>query len=223
MATPVQLDKRYTRDVEDLGKMNIRVVIVPKKDNDPTTMASSDPDDFLLSLGKSPIDSYLERSDGRGKMCVLFQVNGHRQDALDHTFIAKDLGFRYLRNRMLILVELDALTPTAFSKLLKGDRVGFYHGEVFNAIRKRLIATLQDDPDIKLLESEAEEQVADLESGTEAILKKLDQLIEEQHRTDELTDANVPPGTPLVPRLGQERLQDVVLEHGGRPAGGPSL
>jgi hypothetical protein len=124
---------------------------------------------------------------------------------------------------MLILVELDGLTPTAFSRLLKGDRVGFYRGEVFNAIRKRLIATLQDDPDIKLLESEAEEQVADLESGTDAIYKKLDELIDEQHRTDDVTDTPMPPGTPLVPRFGQERMQDVVLEHGGRPAEGPSL
>jgi hypothetical protein len=222
VSTTIQLDKRYTRDVDTLGTMNIRVVVVPKK-ADAQPVAQGDPDDFLLSVGKSPIDNYLERGDGRGKMCVLFQVNGHRQDFLDQSFIAKDLGFRYLRNRMLVMVELDGLTPEAFDNLLKGDRVGFFRGEVFKAICKRLVATLCEDPEIKKLEDEAEEQVAELQAGNEAILKKLDQLIEEHHRTEDVAQVPLPPGTPTVQRFGADRVQTVVVEHGGTPTAGPSL
>lgn len=226
MSTTIQLDKRLTRDLDDLGTIDIRVVVVPKKAEGNEVEIPDEDDDFALAIGKgkSPIDSYLERADGRGKMCVLFQLNGHRQDALDQVFIAKDLGFRYLRNRMLILVELDGLHQRALNKMLKGDRVGLFRGDVFLAIRKRIIDTLEEDPDLKRLQTEAEEQVAELDSGSEAIRKKLDQLIEEHHKTDDPTNAPLPPGGQAALRFGAPKTQMVVVEHaGGPPVLGPLL
>jgi len=220
MSTIIQLDKRLTRDLADLGTIDIRVVVVPKKAEVSEVEIPDEDDDFALAIGKgkSPIDSYLERADGRGKMCVLFQLNGHRQDALDQVFIAKDLGFRYLRNRMLILVELDGLHQRALNKMLKGDRVGLFRGDVFLAIRKRIVETLEEDPDLKRLQTDAEEQVAELDSGSEAIRKKLDQLIEEHHKTEDVTNAPLPPGGQAALRFGAPKTQTVVVENGGGPS-----
>jgi hypothetical protein len=220
MNTPTALDKRYSSDVQQLGKINIRVIVLPRKDdngNDAMPLTPEE-DDFALAVGsgKTPIDSYLERSDGRGKMCVLFTLNGQRHDALDASFIAKDLEFRYLRTRTLILVELDELTQRAHAKMLKGDRVGLYRGEGFNAIRKRLIDTLKGDPDLNRLEMEAEEQVAELSTGSEAIRKKLDQLIEAQFKNEGQPPIDVlPAGTPPSLAFGNSKSQTVVIGIGG--------
>ncbi len=136
-------------------------------------------EDFLLDKAATPLGSYLEHS--RGKRCVVFLVNGQRQELSDNSFIVQDLGFKYLRNRMMIVVDVDGLTPEAIGKIMQGSRQGFYRGDIWNAMMKRIAATLKEDPDLLRLEEEAEEQVSELKAGDEKVKQTLDQLIDSHH------------------------------------------
>ncbi len=137
-------------------------------------------EEFLLDQqGATPVSSYLESS--RGKRCVVYLVNGQRQEFDDNGFIVQDLGFRYLRARMMIMVDVDGLAPEAIGRLMQGSRQGFYRGAVREAITKRIVATLKDDPDLVRLEEEAEEAVSELSAGDEKVKQTLDQLIDSHH------------------------------------------
>lgn len=172
------------------GSISIRVVVLPKrkkKESGRTGVRDdqSDPldlgeNELLPETGPTPMSSYLETSKG-GRQCVVFLVNGQRQDSLDNSFIIQDLGFKYLRNHMMIIVDVDGLAPEALGRLMQGSRQGFSRGDVFEAITKRVIATLKGDPDLDRLEQEAEEEVSELKAGDEKVKHMLDQLIDSHH------------------------------------------
>jgi hypothetical protein len=174
--------------IAELGSIGIRVVVLPPKDKkgsgdgkatEAVAPADLDPDEYLADVGATPLSSYLESS--KGKRCCVFLVNGQRQESLDNSFIVQELGFKYLRNRMMVAVDVDGLAPEAIGRLMQGSRQGFYRGDIWNAIIRRIIATLKDDPDLLRLEEEAEQQVADLKAGDEKVREALDQLIEAHH------------------------------------------
>jgi hypothetical protein len=183
IAQPLSSDVR----VADLGTISIRVIVLPPKQKKGTASEQDTPlpldleegEDFLLGNSATPLGSYLEHS--RGKRCVVFLVNGQRQDSLDNSFIVQDLGFKYLRNRMMIAVDVDGLTPEAIGGMMQGSRQGFYRGDTWNAMMKRIIATLKEDPDLLRMEEEAEEQVSELKAGDEKVKQTLDQLIDSHH------------------------------------------
>lgn len=186
------LDGKLFGDVPagEFGSISIRVVVLPrmkKKDSGSTGTRNEQPDpldleenEFLPEAGPNSMSSYLETGKG-GRQCVVFLVNGQRQDALDNSFIIQDLGFKYLRKRMMVIVDVDGLAPEALGRLMQGPRQGFFRGDVFNAITKRVIATLKGDPDLDRLEQEAEEQVSALKAGDEEVKHTLDQLIDSHH------------------------------------------
>jgi hypothetical protein len=188
MATAVvELDKTWSSEARDsLGTIEIRVVVLKNKPSDESSPkaqqvpADLDDEEPIFDFGKTPLDSYLERRKG-GRLCAVFLVNGQRHDAWDNTYLVRDLGFKYLRNRTMLIVDLDGLAPEALARLIQGSRQGFFKGEVFDAIRDRIFATLKDDPDLKRLQVEAEQEIAELESGDEVVKGKLDQLIEDHH------------------------------------------
>jgi hypothetical protein len=174
--------------VEDLGSIAIRVVVMPPKEKKADKASASeaaapldlDPDELLPEADSTSLGAYLETGKG-AKRCVVFLVNGQRQDALDNGFIFQDLGFKYLRNRMMIIVDVDGLTPEAIGRLIQGSRQQFYKGDIWDAIIRRIIAILKNDPDLRRLEEEAEEQVSELEAGDEKVKSTLDQLIDAHH------------------------------------------
>ena len=153
------LDKSYVAEVEDnYGRMKIRVVVLRKKDD---AASSDDPalpaeafDDEIEDGGKRPIDPFLE-SPKRGKECCVFLINGQRQDAWDDVFIVRDLNLKYLRQRMIVVVDLDELKPEAISELMQGSRQGFYQGNVYGAVSRKLIKTLRKDPDLEKIQEDA--------------------------------------------------------------------
>lgn len=187
-ADVIQTDLLSDVAVGKFGLISVRVVVLPKikKQGKQSTPKTNDQpldleeDEFLPTQGGTPISSYLESGKG-GKQCCVFLVNGHRQDALDNSFIIQELGFKYLRHRMMIIVDVDALTPEAIGKLMQGSRQEFYRGNVFEAITKRLVATLKGDPDLERLEQEAEEEVSELKAGDEKVKHTLDKLIDSHH------------------------------------------
>ncbi len=176
------LDKQFTPELEeDLGKIAIRVVVFAKTQeplpshSDEQLMDLQADEDF--SSGDSEVNSYLELPK-RGKLCCVFLVNGQRHHGFDNSFIVNELKMKYLRKRMIIVVELDGLSQKAIAEIVQGSRAGFYEGVVYHKIQSRLIATLQNDPDLLDLEEEAEEQLAQLQAGDTAVQQALDQLIE---------------------------------------------
>lgn len=172
--------------VTDLGSISIRVFVLPPKPKKGSGKEAAPPIDLeegeaftLEQTSSSPLGSYLESN--KGKRCVVFLVNGQRQDFLDNSFIVQELGFKYLRARMMIVVDVDGLAPEAIGKMMQGSRQGFYKGHIFEAITKRIVATLKKDPDLVRLEEEAEEAVSELSAGDEKVKQTLDQLIESHH------------------------------------------
>lgn len=172
--------------IADLGTISIRVFVLPPKPKKgkekevPLPLDVQEDEQFLLDQqGATPVSSYLEAS--RGKRCVVYLVNGQRQEFDDYGFIVQELGFRYLRARMMIMVDVDGLAPEAIGRLMQGSRQGFYRGAVREAITKRIVATLKDDPDLLRLEEEAEEAVSELSAGDEKVKQTLDQLIDSHH------------------------------------------
>lgn len=210
--TTLELDKTYAASVRTYGTIQIRVVVVkPKKKDEPAPSAD---EQEPIEEGSSPLSSYLERS-AHGKQCVVFIINGQRHDALDSNFIARELGFKYLRLRTMIIVDLDGLTHEAISEIVQGSRQGLYEGDVFGAIRARMIATLKGDPDLTRLQTEAEQQISELEAGDEVVRQKLDQLIEAHHSAGSHQNAGAGEAGLKAGEeqgFGPEKRQRVVME-----------
>src|ERR1041384_763399 len=188
MATAlVELDKSFKSELSrDYGTIEVRVVVLHKKveavTNDEDIPEDVEPEEVLPSeTSKSPLANYLE-DPKRGKECVVFLVNGQRQEAWDNTYIQRDLGFKYLRNRTMIVVDLDGLKPEALAEIMQGSREHFYPGTVYHSIVGRLSATLRKDPDLESLEAEAEREISELRAGDQAVKQALDQLIEAHHQ-----------------------------------------
>jgi hypothetical protein len=188
----VELDQQITSEVsEGYGTISIRVVVVTPKPPpadapaQPAQIASEfdegeeEPDD---DEGTGPLAAYLEKKS-YGKWCCVFLVNGQRHDAWDNTFISRDLEYKFLRDRTMVVVDLDDLTEAAMSEIMQGSRQGLYQGKVYAAIRTRIIQTLKTNPELKRLQMEAEKQALDMKAGDEAVKNRLNQLIEGHHAT----------------------------------------
>ncbi|MBI3775195.1 MAG: hypothetical protein HY273_06525 [Gammaproteobacteria bacterium] len=212
------LDKTYDSTLDELGSMSIRVIVLSKRndeadDEDGQVPMDLGEDEVQATTGKTPTRTYLEDLK-RGKECCVFLIYGQRQDAWDNTFIVRDLGKKYLRNRMLVAVDLDGLKPEATADLMSGDRQGFFQGKVYQAMSSRLIATLKRDPDLERLEEEAERELSELRSGDEAVKKALDQLIDSHHaKGDHFNTCAYQPGEgkDRGPGVGVSRAQNVVV------------
>jgi len=183
-----QLDKSLaSRLSEGYGTITIRVVVLEKglAPAPPPGAADAVPvdaeaDEALPETDKRPVSSFLEEPK-RGRQCCVFLINGQRQHSWDNQFIVRDLELKYLRNRMIIIVDCDGLKPEAIAVLMQGTRHQFYEGNVYSALETRVIATLKGDPDLRRLEEEAEDEISSLQAGDEAVKAALDQLIEEHH------------------------------------------
>src|SRR6266550_3433658 len=186
--TQSQLDKSVTAAVDKgFGTITIRVVVLQKQ-----MAAAVAPgqliqmpldavsDEMLPETDKRPTSTFLEEPK-RGRQVCVFLINGQRQHAWDNQFIVRDLELKYLRNRMLVVVDCDGLKPEAIAELMQGSRQQFYEGHVYSALESRLLATLKGDPDLHRLEEQAEDEIANLEAGDEAVKAALDHLIEAHH------------------------------------------
>ncbi|MGH7888457.1 MAG: hypothetical protein ACREPG_11355, partial [Candidatus Binatia bacterium] len=142
--------------------------------------ADATPDEVLPDTDKRPISTFLEEPK-RGRQCCVFLINGQRQHAWDNQFVVRDLELKYLRNRMIVIVDCDGLKPEAIAELMQGSRHQFYEGNIYSALESRVVATLKGDPDLRRLEEEAEDEISNLQAGDEAVKAALDQLIEAHH------------------------------------------
>jgi hypothetical protein len=182
-----QLDKSVGTSLNGHGTISIRVVVLEKGMASSPAPASADetpvdaaPDELLPDTDKRPTSTFLEEPK-RGRQCCVFLINGQRQHAWDNQFIVRDLELKYLRNRMIVVIDCDGLKPEAIAQLMQGSRHQFFEGNVYFDLESRVLATLKGDPDLRRLEEEAEEDISSLEAGDEAVKAALDQLIEAHH------------------------------------------
>lgn len=187
--TAAKFDKSFgSLFSEGYGTITIRVVVLDKglasaaapnaSDESP---ADATPDEVLPDDDKRPTSTFLEEPGKRGRQCCVFLINGQRQHFWDNQFIVRDLELKYLRNRMIVVVDCDGLKPEAVAELMQGSRHQFYEGTVYSALESRVVATLKGDPDLRRLEEEAEDEISSLQAGDEAVKAALDQLIEAHH------------------------------------------
>ncbi len=181
-----ELDKSFKISYS-YGTITIRVVVLEKSLASSAPISDVDtapvdllPDEILPDSDKKPTSTFLEEPK-RGRQCCVFLINGQRQHAWDNTFIVRDLELKYLRNRMIVVVDCDGLRPEAIAHLMQGSRHQFFEGNVYSGLSSRVIATLKGDPDLRRLEEEAEDDVSSLQAGDEAVKATLDQLIEAHH------------------------------------------
>lgn len=170
----------------DLGTIAIRVVVLSKSHSSTSNNEEKlpadwdDNDEVSYELGKKPTSTFLE-DPKRGKQCCVFLINGQRQHTWDNHFIQKELEFKYLRNRMIVIVDCDGLKPKTIGHLMQGSRNGFYEGEHYDALAIRVIHALKGDPEIQKLQEEAEDEITSLKAGDEAVKTALDELIDAHH------------------------------------------
>lgn len=234
MTKAIALDRAHTNAVGSYGTISIRIVVLrpkPKVEEIrlPEVAETSADEGLVLESGTSPLAGYMEKS-AHGNKCVVFLVNGQRHDAWDNTFISRELGFKYLRTRTIIIVDLDGLSPEASSEVIQGSRQGLYEGRVFAAISDRMIATLKKDPDLTRLQTEAEQEISALQTGDEVVRQKLDELIDAHHAAGtHVNSGNVEGGISRgvdAVSFGKENKQQVVIEADpatGEPATLPVL
>lgn len=232
MDTMDSLDKVFEGEVDELGTITIRVVVLPRQSVEDTDLPSTpdDPgapseDETDDSEQKRPIDSYLESSK-RGKWVVVFLVNGQRQHQLDTMLVQKDLGLKYLRNRMMVMIDVDGLTQQALARLMSGARQSFYQGKVYSALLQRLIHTLKGDPDLLRLEDAAAQAVASLKTGDQAVKAALDKLIHEHASQGNKREGEGAAGAATRGGLSgplRQRMDVIVEGASGMLAEGPTL
>lgn len=201
----MELDKTVpAMQVDNYGEIGIRVVVLHKISAvamPAITDEEADQQELGIDPGddpkvKNPVDSFLEAPGTRGKLCCVFLVNGQRQHAWDNTFITQDLEFKYLRNRMLLIIDVDSMRPEAIAQLMQGSRHQFYEGEVYAALTRRLIDVLKADPDLINLEDEAEQEILSLKTGDEVVRQALDELIDAHHEHgDHTVHGSLQPGS----------------------------
>lgn len=228
-----QLDKVLDTSLNaGYGTITIRVVVLAKHaaaasiagdaENTPTDAA---PDEVLPDTDKRPFSTFLEEPK-RGRQCCVFLINGQRQHAWDNQFVVRDLDLKYLRNRMLVIVDCDGLKPEAIAELMQGSRHQFYEGTVYSAVESRVVATLKGDPDLRRLEEEAEDEISSLQAGDEAVKAALDQLIEAHHDAADHTDHGHVQGGAESRQQGESgalsQTENVVVL-GGSDLGTPSV
>src|SRR5580704_5312127 len=143
MENPI-LDKQFQPELDgQLGKINVRVVVFAKKQTEATPTDDDVPHDLQpdeeFDPGDSEVNTYLEARK-RGKMCCVFLINGQRHYGFDNSFIVNDLKMKYLRKRMVIAVDMDALSQRAIGEIMTGSRSGIYKGKVFQKIRERIVS-----------------------------------------------------------------------------------
>lgn len=85
---------------------------------------------------------------------VVYTLNGQTQGSESRTFITQDLGFRNLKNYMLVCVDCSQIGTTARQELFMASRDRLKQGRFYNELRQSIIDLLSNDTHIKQKEQE---------------------------------------------------------------------
>lgn len=85
---------------------------------------------------------------------VIFVLNGQTQGSEGKTFISMDLGFRQLREYMLVSVDCTNLKTSVRNDIFMSSRDRMREGKYYSILREKLISTLKNDDVLKQLNQE---------------------------------------------------------------------
>ena len=85
---------------------------------------------------------------------VVYTLNGQTQGFENRTFITQDLGFRSLKNHMLVCVDCSQIGTTARQELFMASRDRLKQGRFYAELRQSLIDLLSNDTHLKQKEQE---------------------------------------------------------------------
>lgn len=116
---------------------------------------------FQINLFNSniPIQVYLFNRETKntefilGKS-VIYTLNGQTQGAEPKSFISQDLGFRNLREYMLVCIDCSQIGTTARQELFMASRDRLKQGRFYTELRQSIIDLLSNDTHLKQKEQE---------------------------------------------------------------------
>lgn len=85
---------------------------------------------------------------------VIYTLNGQTQGAEPKSFISQDLGFRNLREFMLVCVDCSQIGTTARQELFMASRDRLKQGKFYTELRQSIIDLLSNDTHLKQKEQE---------------------------------------------------------------------
>ncbi|MBQ8311322.1 MAG: hypothetical protein IJX80_09970 [Clostridia bacterium] len=116
---------------------------------------------FQINLFNSniPIQVYLFNRDTKNTEFILgksvvYTLNGQTQGAETKSFISQDLGFRNLREFMLVCVDCSQIGTTARQELFMASRDRLKQGRFYTELRQSIIDLLSNDTHLKQKEQE---------------------------------------------------------------------
>lgn len=116
---------------------------------------------FQINLFNSniPIQVYIFNRDIDNKefiraKSVVYTLNGQTQGFETRTFITQDLGFRSLKNHMLVCVDCSQIGTTARQELFMASRDRLKQGRFYTELRQSIIDLLSNDAHLKQKEQE---------------------------------------------------------------------
>lgn len=116
---------------------------------------------FQINLFNSniPIQVYLFKRDTKNTefiagQSVVYTLNGQTQGAERKSFISMDLGFRNLREFLLVWVDCSQIGTTARQELFMASRDRLKQGRFYTELRNSLIDLLSNDTHLKQKEQE---------------------------------------------------------------------
>ena len=116
---------------------------------------------FQINLFNSniPIQVYIFNRETDNKefiraKSVVYTLNGQTQGSETRTFITQDLGFRSLKNHMLVCVDCSQIGTTARQELFMASRDRLKQGRFYTELRQSIIDLLANDTHLKQKEQE---------------------------------------------------------------------
>lgn len=89
----------------------------------------------------------------RGRSAI-FVLNGQTQGFENKTFISRDLGFRQLREYMLVSVDCTNIKTSVRNNIFMSSRDRMREGKYYSILKEKLIALLKNDEVLKQLNQE---------------------------------------------------------------------
>lgn len=114
---------------------------------------------LMLFGSKIPVMVYIfkqETSKGEfiDKKSVIYILNGQTQGVEPKIFISQEVGYRNLKDYMLVAVDCSQIGTTARQELFMASRDRLKKGRYYNELRNDIISLLKNDPDISQKDQE---------------------------------------------------------------------
>ena len=113
----------------------------------------------MLFNSNIPISVYIFSRETKnpefiGGKSLIYTLNGQTQGAESKSFISQDLGFRNLREYMLVCVDCSQVGTTTRQELFMASRDRLKQGRYYNELRTDIISLLKSDSDISQMNQE---------------------------------------------------------------------